>query len=336
MAALALGFTSCKQEEDPKYKAPNAAEFKVNVPGLADQEFVTASDMTDGNTFNLFCSQPDYGFSAVCNYSAVVSLDPTCPADDEDLSRVLPNENITSASMAIKTYELAVAVNQLLGIKSADEFANDPRVKEPMKLYFRAICEIPTIEGSRVVSSNVVSYNKVRLQYAEKKPAWIYICGYVQTLENTNPNNFLPPTDANLQLYDAYYRLYEPDNMIGEKIFVGQFNLVPQAANAENPVDGTSNFRFFTQLLGWKADASLGSAEGDFFKLDVTDAAESTAGYKGDVVNQGLGNWGIMNNIPADPKPVTIVVDTKDLKIYIKTGLFTPQFQGREPVFNAN
>ena len=98
MAALLLGVTSCKQEDEPKYHNPT--EFKVNVPALQNQVLQLSSDMGDLSTFNLFCSQPDYGYSAICKYSALVSLDPECPAEDTDKTLSLPATNPAMAAMS--------------------------------------------------------------------------------------------------------------------------------------------------------------------------------------------------------------------------------------------
>lgn len=324
MFAMVLGFTQCKQEEDPQYHAPTT--FKVNTPALQNQEFKTSSEMTDPSTFNLFCSQPDYGFSAICNYSALVSLDPNCP---EDSAIELENTTPTQAAMSIKTFELGVAVNKLLGIGNLADYEANDAVKSPMAVYFRAVCEIPGIEGSRIVSQNVVSYNKVLIGYAEKMPAWIFICGDVTDLGNNVTGSFIAPSASNFDLYKAYLALYEPDDMIGQKLFVGTFNLTKVCDDpASAGPDQCAQFRFFTELLGWSTDASLGSNEADFYCLPVTDKV--AAGYEGDIVDHGLGNWGVA---VAEVSPVTIVVDVVALKIYIKEGVHTVTFTGRTPAF---
>ena len=117
MAAVALGLPSCKQEDNPQYHVPTT--FTINEPALKNQAFVTSVEMTDPTTFNLFCSQPDYGYSAVCNYSALVSLNPDAPLDEWV---ALPNQTPTQAAMAIKTFELGVAVNKLLDVKNLEDF----------------------------------------------------------------------------------------------------------------------------------------------------------------------------------------------------------------------
>lgn len=333
MAAVALGFTSCKQEEDPKYKAPTT--FTVTTPALQNTPFLCASEMTDPATFNLFCNQPDYGYSAICSYSALVTLDETEAgkngADiDESKWVILPNETPSSAQMSIKTFELSVAVNKLLGVVDAEDFANKGYAGKEFKCYFKAVCEIPSIEGSRIVSSNTTSYNKVMINYAEKKPAWIYICGDVQNEDGSQKNGFLAPSASNFEVYKANWALYEPNDKIGEKLFVGTFWLTPKKAdvNPESP-DDAAQFRFFTDLVGWSPDCSLGSNEADFYCKPITD--KWMAGYNGDIVNQGLGNWGIH---VVTPQPVTIVVDTDLYKIHVKEGVHTVSFVGRDPEFN--
>lgn len=328
MAAVALGFSSCKQEDEPKYKDPT--KFTINTPALQDQEMLCAAEMTDAATFNIFCSQPDYGYSAICNYSVVVSLDPDCPVEEAvELENLTP----TSAAMSIKTFELGAAVNKLLDVVDLDDFNNRGIGNNFYKCYFRAICHIPGIESSRIVSDNVVSYNKVKVQYAEKKPAWIYICGNVATEDNSvlqNGNDgFLPPTAANQAEYDEHWSLFEPNDMIGKKIYVGVFGLVPKKADPdpENP-DDCSQFRFFSQLGGWVADYSLGSNEADFFCEKISDKV--VAGYSGDIIEKGLGNWGIA---VGEATPITIVVDQVNLKIYVKEGKHTVTFNDRTPNF---
>ena len=325
MAAVTLGLSSCKQEDEPKYHNPTT--FTISTPALQNQEFLCSSEMTDEATFNLFCSQPDYGFSAICNYSAICSLDPNCP---EETATELENTLPTSAAMAIKTFELGAALNTMLGITDYQDFVDQGIANNAYKVYFRAVCEIPGIEGSRIVSDNVVSYNFVKIQYAEKKPAWIFICGDVQTLDNSIANGFLGPAPGNQAAYDEFWSLYEPKDMIGKKLYVGRFNLTPKnaAPNPDSP-DDASQFRFFTKLAGWSPDFSFGSNESDFYCLPITD--KWTAGYSGDIVDKGLGNWGIH---VATPQPMTVVVDQLNLKIYVKEGNHEVTFVGRQPEFN--
>ena len=117
--------------------------------------------------------------------------------------------------------------------------------------------------------------------------------------------------------------------MIGQKIYVGQFNLAAKGGDPNN-VDDCSQFRFFTELLGWVNTASYGSNEADFYVLPITDKVE--AGYMGgEVIAQGLGNWGIFSDVN---EPFTVVVDIAQLKIFIKLGLHDVTFVGRDPEFN--
>lgn len=337
MAALALGFTSCKQEDGPQLKMPTT--FTVATPALQNQEFMTTTEMTDAATINLFCTQPDYGYSAICKYSAIMSLDPEAPEEDWI---ALANQNESSAAMAIKTFEVGAGACKLLGITSAEEFATTKYVNDPVKVYFRAVCEIPGIldaEGNnptRIVSSNAVSYNAVRLQYAEKVPAWVYIVGNVGNMETGKEDNFKGPSSANYDFYKDNFAMYEPKDKIGDKLYVGSFNLLGKEYDKTKPVDDVdqcSQFRIFTQLLGWVDTASYGSEKADFYVFPITDKFD--AGYTGDVIAQGLGNWGIYLPEKADPVPMTVVFDEVQLKIYVKKGVYNVTFIGRDPEFNA-
>lgn len=324
MAAVALGFSSCSQEDEPAYHAPTT--FTVATPALQNVEFETSTEMTDPATFNLFCTQPDYGYAAICNYSALVSLDPECA---EDNAVEIQSTNPTSAAMALKTYELGVALCKLAGATDEDSFAASSLAAGPAKVYMRAVCEIPGIEGSRIVSNNVVSYNAVKVNFAVKLPAWIYICGNVMSADKSTEMNFLAPGPANFDTYKANFSLYEPADMIGEKVFVGQFYIKAKSATPDlTDVDATSQFRFFTELGGWSTDYSLGSNEADFYSLPISD--QIAAGYTGDIVNHGLGNWGIWIS---EDTPVTIVVDQTALKIYVKEGFWNVTFTGHTPSF---
>lgn len=329
MAAVALGFSSCKQEDEPKYQDPTT--FTINEPALKNQAFTCGVDMTDKATFNLFCSQPDYGYSAICNYSALVSLDPKAPIDEWI---ALPNENPTQAVMAIKTYELGVAINKLLGITSQEDFDANGAGNTAHKAYFKAVCEIPGIEGSKIISGNAVSYDQVYIQYAEKKAGWIYILGDISDANGEHPNGFTTPNMTNYDDYKAYWSLYEPADMIGEKIYVGHFMLNTKVFNpdADNPVNNCSQFRFMNELKGWTEDTSFGSHKDDFYVDPITDKYETE--YKGDIVHPGRGNWGIWNcEEGATQIPLTIVADLGDLKVYVKKGHLNVTFVGRNPSF---
>lgn len=184
-----------------------------------------------------------------------------------------------------------------------------------------------------------MSYNQIKLVYAEKKPAWIYIIGDIQTLDGEK-NGFLAPTAANLETYNKNFRLLEPDDRIGDKLFVGVFCLTPKKDNPDlnNPND-CSSFRFATRLGGWDyltfigADGGEEENHGDFYTKQITDKLEGGKFFSGTAKNEWQANWGIHTGTV---KPVTFVVDTEAWKIYVKEGNCTVTFSGREPQFKAN
>ena len=66
-AAVALGFTSCEQDTDPKLQTPTT--FVLNTPVFGTQLY----ELVNGNTFSIEANQPDYGYSAIVQYSAEAS-----------------------------------------------------------------------------------------------------------------------------------------------------------------------------------------------------------------------------------------------------------------------
>lgn len=331
---LLAAMTGCSQNEDPKLHSADSSTFTINTPALQDQVLVTVDDMTNPATFNLFASQPDYGMSLVCDYNALVSLDPECPADEESIkagkTMVLKNQNSSSGAMAIKLFDLAVAANKLAGTTEEADYISKGTFAKPVPLYFRATCEVPNVEGTYVVSKNVVSYNAVDVVYAVLKPGWIYIAGDVQTIDGSVANDFTAPAEANQALYDNF-KLMEPEELAGEKLYVGQFKTTPKenGGDTSNP-DNASQFRFFTELRGWVTDCSLGSNEADFYCMPLNDNLANGQVFQGEIVNQGLGNWGIFNT---DPSEFTVVVDVTGLNVYVKLGLHDVTFNGRTPIF---
>lgn len=340
MAVMALGFSSCKQEDEPKYHDPNPATFIINTPALQNQSFLTANDQMDASTIKLYCSQPDYGYSAVCNYSALVSLNPDAPIEEWI---ELKNVNATSAEMSIKTYDLGAAVNQLLNITSQEQFDADNIGANRYKCYFKAVCQIPGIESSKVISANYASYNKVAIQYCVLKPGWIYITGDLINEETGASQNFAEPAPSKQEEFLANWALYEPEDLIGEKLYVGHFTLAPgeKAQEGSTNIDDQPGFRFFTELNGWSdKSVQVGSHLDDFYKYPVTDPANSnwseTGEFEATAANEnfvypGQGTW---QWFTTEEIPMTMVVDLVDLKLYVKKGTYSVTFSGRIPTFN--
>lgn len=233
MAAVALGFSSCSEDRDPVYKAPT--QFVLNNPVMQDQ-FIA---LTEGQTLELSCSQPDYGYSAVTQYSAQMSLSP-------DFTTVydLENKNATQAQISLRQEEIALGMCTLAGIDSKESYEEiwgaDP---QPMKVYFRAIAQLQGVESS-VITSNVVSYNCVKPYFAVAVPGFIYLVG--------DCAGWVDPDEGNADHY-ANWRLFEPDNAIGSKVYTGVFDIPA----------GKAMFRFYTALTGWEGGDSYGTQEAD-------------------------------------------------------------------------
>ena len=217
---------SCSQDRDPVLQTPTT--FVLNTPVFQNQYY----ELAEGNTIELTCSQPDYGYSAIVQYSAEVSL-------TEDFSEY---EKITSPSptqtkMIYKDEDVAIALCKLHGFDTRENYRDLPAEK----VYFRAVAQLEGIEGT-TIKSNVVALNQVKFYFAVQLPGFIYLVG--------TPGGWIEPSENNAAQYDDW-RLFEDENAIGSKIYTGIFNI------ASDP-----SFRFYTALTGWDND-SYGCQEAD-------------------------------------------------------------------------
>lgn len=300
-ACAILAFASCSEDKDPKYHKPTEGSFSLFAPAMQDQYIV----LTEGGTLELTTSgQPDYGYSAIANYAAQLSL--TGDFTNEDSYFEISPIDVHQSKMSLKQYDVAMGVCELLGLDSEDAFneAYPDGVMPYMPLYFRAVCSLSGVEGSEIVS-NSVTYNHVQPYFAVPVPGYIYLVG--------NVTGWNEPSEGNASFY-ADWRLFEPANAIGSKIYSGVFNL------SDAPM-----FRFYTALTGWDAD-SYGYIVDD----NATDFPEFTGedSWTGSLV-KGKGAY----NFPNFPGgEVTIVVDMSvesNMTVTISAGeveVFVPSF----------
>ena len=142
----------------------------------------------------------------------------------------------------------------------------------------------------------------------EPQEKTVYICGDVISPEGVE-NNFLPPTQRNKDTYDKYFRLSQSND-----IYKGTYFIMPLKDDRDFP-DNLPQFRFFTDLLGWVDTASLGSAVMDFYcePIDMT-GGEVTS----DIVDKGLGNWGLYIGDSWSGHWVDITVDLSSMTVSFK------------------
>ena len=225
ICALA-GMASCSQDRDPVYQQPT--NFVLNVPVMADQLI----ELQAGNTLELTCSQPDYGFAAAAAYSAQMSLSEDF-AESYDLTPV----NESSARMQIPQGDIATGYCELKGLKSEEDYQTQyPNGFSTTKIYFRAVCQIPGVDNSRI-ESNVVAYNQILPFFNVAVPGYIYLVGA--------PEGWVGPDESHAEHY-ADWRLFEAADAIGSKIYSGVFDI---------PAGDSAMFRFYTALTGWDADS---------------------------------------------------------------------------------
>lgn len=276
VACAIFGLASCSQDRDPVLQTPT--KYVLNVPTMQDQYI----DLQEGHTLELVSSQPDYGVATIAQYSAQMSL----TEDFSSLYDLTPSSK-TLARMEIPQSQVALGLMELLGITDEETFnaAFPTGVLPYQKIYFRAKCEIPDVEGSQIIS-NVVAYNNIKGYFAVPVPGYIYLVGA--------PEGWAGPNEGNAEHY-APWRLFEPKDAIGSNVYSGVFNIPA----------GAAMFRFYTHLTGWDEDS---------YGYQVDDKAEDFD-FDGDTftsaVVKGKGSFNFPNWPGGD---MTITVDMSDMK----------------------
>ena len=273
-AAVALGFASCSEDRDPVYQVPTT--FVLNTPAMQSQ-FI---DLTEKGTLELVASQPDYGYSAVTQYSAEVSLDPDFATFTEIAAT---SATSTMARFCVSQNDVCLAMLSLKNVTDEETFA-ETFGDNYVKVYFRAVAQLKGVESSRIVS-NVVSYDNLKPYFAIEMPGFIYLVGA--------PEGWAGPTESNADHY-APWRLFEPADGIGTKIYSGVFDIPA----------GQAMFRFYTALTGWDAD-SYGYMVDD----NATDFPEFTDGSFTSALVAGKGSFSFPNWVGGK---MTIIVDLSD------------------------
>lgn len=297
-ACTVWALTSCEADKDPVYHAPTEGSFTLYAPAMQDLYI----ELTEENTLELTTSgQPDYGYSAVAVYGAQMALSNDFSNPDKVYDLVPTNENLSK--ITLKQEDIAQGICELLGLDSEETYSTMfPDGFKSMPVYFRASCHLEGVEGSEVVS-NVVSYNNILPYFAVSSPGYIYLVG--------NPEGWAGPNPENASHY-ASWRLFEPENAIGSKIYSGVFDL-PAA-----PM-----FRFYTALTGWDDDSYGCQVDDNPIDFELVDGS-----FNHELI-KGKGSY----SFPDFPGgTVTIVVDMSTesaMTVTITTGevsVFVPSY----------
>ncbi|MCM1452721.1 MAG: SusE domain-containing protein [Clostridium sp.] len=274
LVAVMLGFTACSDDTDPVYKDPT--KFVLNTPALASQYY----ELTPDGTIVLTCTQPDYGFTASTTYGVEVAL-----SEDGETYNIAP-EVPTSAQIRIKASDLATAICVLRGIKTEDDWTEEPA----RAVYMRATAQLAE-HPNTLITSNWVKLDAVKEYFAVPVPGYIYLVG--------SPEGWKGPDAANADHY-ADWRLFEKDDAIDSKVYYGVFDM-PAA-----PM-----FRFYTALTGWDAD-SWGSQADD----SAIDYELANGSWEGSIV-KGKGSF----NFPKfEGGQMTLIVDMVNNRITVVEG----------------
>ncbi|MDO5394398.1 MAG: hypothetical protein Q4F07_00375 [Bacteroidales bacterium] len=274
-----LGLSSCEDEKKPVFHEADASKFEVYEPALQNQYY----ELTTNGTLEIVVkSAPDYGAPmGPTTYGAVVSLDPSF-ANTAEVSA----ENNSSRIM-LKESEISEAICKLSGLTKDDAGYVFPGT---VKVYLKATCEIASIPGSKVTTSNYCTLNKVMPYFAIPSPNFIYLVG--------QPEGWSGPSPSNVEHYSAW-RLFEKDEEIGSNVYYGTFQVN----------QGEAMFRFYTTLTNWDTD-SYGAQTDDNPVDETLDANNAWSGK----IMAGKGAF----NFPTWPGGLmTICVDLNAMTISV-------------------
>ena len=252
-----LLFGACDSDLDNNPTLQTPTTFVLNTPATTNSTI----DLAHSKTVNLTCSQPDYGYSAIVNYSAEVSL----TEDFANCKEITSKGSGTTARMTFGCEDLALVLCELHGFVDEATYQDIPAEK----VYFRAVARLAGVESSEI-RSNVVALNKVKLYFAVPTPGYIWIIGSAGAF-----GGWTEPSEANAAALQGA-RLFEPANAIGSKVYSQTFN-VPA---------GDVTFRLYVALTGWDG--------GDSWGLKVADEATTVelvdGAYSAPIVN-GKGSF---------------------------------------------
>lgn len=170
VGAMALGLSSCKEtwDENPVLKTHDGtiqADF-LNEPVMKNQPLMITNTNKTG-TFQLTCSQPDYGYAAVASYKVQVSLTDTFEEMVEitqtfyDCANINPNNN-----------DVAGAIEKLSNVRTEEDL---PLPYQKVYMRLRAYVE-QSPENTQYIS-NVVYFEALSADYLA-----IWVAGVPQDL----------------------------------------------------------------------------------------------------------------------------------------------------------
>lgn len=282
LAAVALAFTACSDDTDPKATYPVNHDF-LNIPVMAEQTIVLE---TAGNV-DFTLSQPDYGVALVPSYALQISLDPSFEklpsqmgaqiADliyNRDAERAfyqLPNPANT-ARFAVKAKDIADGLSNMFGYDDIEQYKGREDKVYTGPLYCRVLSFLPTANPGTfdkyAILSNVVTLATVVGYPTVRQPGCIYLIG--------TPSGWVAPEEANAETL-APWALFEKKEAIDSKVYYGTFDI---------PAD-QFEFRFYSALTGWDKGDSWGpSANDEQVPIEFKDGK-----YSGAIQAKGKGKF---------------------------------------------
>ena len=286
MGLAVLGITSCSDDHDSNPVVDTKpTKFVLNTPTMSEQHI----QLSEENTVTLSWSAPDYNFLALPTYFIQVGVkqaDGTVAWDTDNGKPYYLETTYNVVKADIPGEEIAMAINNALGVKSAEEYTD----KGYIEVAFRIHAAILDSEGKDIpvscIESNVVTFKHMASYNAVRAPKKMYIIGAL--------DGWLEPSPANKDNLT-----YIMETGVGTGIYKGTISIAA----------GSFQFRFYSDLTGWDGGASIGSQEADSpveLKFDESISNSSVA-------QPGKGSWQVSDWAGGDVE-ITLDMNNKNVK----------------------
>lgn len=165
-----LAFTSCDTDRDMNPVVTAPTQFVLNTPAVAANNTI---DLNNTSSLFVTCSQPDYGFPVVTNYTLQAGT-------KSDMSDAVDIATSTDATFSVDGESLAASLTTLF--LNAGKSESDFPMTVPVYMRAKAAMDLPTDSLVEVTSitSNTITLPKVKLLYslpAVEVPDEIYLVG---------------------------------------------------------------------------------------------------------------------------------------------------------------
>lgn len=197
-----LALSSCDTDRDMNPVVTAPTQFVLNTPAIAANNTI---DLNNTSTLVITCSQPDYGFPAVTNYTLQAGT-------KSDMSDAVDIATSTDASFDVDGASLAASLTTLF--LNSGKAESDFPMTVPVYMRAKASMDLPTdsLVSVTSITSNTITLPSVKVLYslpAVEVPDDIYLVGSFCSWTWGNSVEMVPVyTDGTTKPYRFWHMVY--------------------------------------------------------------------------------------------------------------------------------